>query len=251
MAFESPVQPSRHELLIRSLPLDRAPPFAFPPRGKRFLSQGTATERASAVPLDSIRWVACPASARPWRDRCNARRAVWDPRRRRTLQSGFTLPELLAVIAIMTLVGAFGAHAIAGSTRAQETSGLARHLQFQMQRARAEAVADGYQRRMNCSAAGCRLEVATTPGMDPPPSWNNGGDVVDGGTQSAIWAVLPSLALAGAGPSAVAGGSSLIGFFPDGTATAATLFVADINGGNTVRIFLFSATGMARVGSGW
>jgi prepilin-type N-terminal cleavage/methylation domain-containing protein len=163
---------------------------------------------------------------------------------------GFTLPELLAVVAIFSVVAALGAHAMAGSTRAQATQGLARSIQYLLQRARAEAVSDGFQRRLSCVAAGCTLQVASSAGMGVPGAWTDAGPAVQSGPSCSIYAVGPMVSLGGA-PPAGAGATATVVLYPDGTATGATLYLADLDGGNRIKLFVFPATAMTRVGSGW
>jgi prepilin-type N-terminal cleavage/methylation domain-containing protein len=166
-------------------------------------------------------------------------------------QRGYTLAEVLAVVAIAGIAAALGAHGIAGSSRAQSTAALSRSLHFAMLRARAEALGDGTQRRLNCLAGGCRLEIAGARGMGAQGAWSDGGLAVTTGPSARICSVEPATLLGPSVPSTPLGSGSTIVFFPDGTASAATVFVADRNGGNPAKVYVFAATGMSRMGTGW
>lgn len=165
---------------------------------------------------------------------------------------GFTLVELMVVVAIIGILAATGAYSIGNDVRAQETSSLARGLEFQMLRARASSVGDGFQRRIACSSSTCSLQTATTSGMGAPAGWNPSGDTIYGGSGGQVWAVDTATDVTakspGAGP---LGGTATITFFPDGSATPATAFITDAKQGRHFKVYVYAATGMPRLVDSW
>jgi prepilin-type N-terminal cleavage/methylation domain-containing protein len=186
-----------------------------------------------------------------------------------TRQRGFTLMELMVVVAIVTTFASMGAFAIAGGARAQGAASLARAIHFAMIRARNEAIADGFQRRLNCTATDCVVQTATVAGMAAQSDWSASGSDASGGPQARVWSIDTQTDLAptspGAGPlgsgsgggttsaMAVLGGPSAptVIFYPDGTASSATVFVTDVNQDHHYKVYVFAATGMARMVDSW
>jgi prepilin-type N-terminal cleavage/methylation domain-containing protein len=169
----------------------------------------------------------------------------------RARSSGFTLVEMLVVVALLFGLSAASAFGIAGTTRSQEAAALARSIQFALLQARGEAIADGTQRRLSCTATGCNVQLASAPGMAPPSAWSDGGTVVAAGRASQVWAVDAQTDLAPAQPAGPLTGTKTVTLFPDGSASAATVFVCDASCDKRYKVFLFSATGMPRLSDQW
>jgi prepilin-type N-terminal cleavage/methylation domain-containing protein len=169
-----------------------------------------------------------------------------------TRQRGFTLIELMIVVALLATVAGMGVWSLSGSIRNQQVSEFARSVEFAMIRARSETIADNFQRRMSCTATACQLQIASTTGMGAPPQWNNGDWKASGGSQSQVWAIDTNTDIGttnpGGGPLAAA---KTVTFFPDGTATPATIFVQDVRGIQKYKVFVYRATGMARIVDSW
>jgi prepilin-type N-terminal cleavage/methylation domain-containing protein len=167
-------------------------------------------------------------------------------------RGGFTLVELMVVVALIAITAGMGAWTLSGSLRTQQAADLARGVAFAMMRAHANAVADGFQRRLSCTARGCTAQRGTTAGMAVPAAWQNDGYVVDGGTQAQVWAITGTTDLAtaapGAGPLAV---TTTITFFPDGTATSNTVYMKDVRGMKMYKVFVYPATGLSRIVDSW
>ena len=102
---------------------------------------------------------------------------------------GFSLVEVMVVVTLFAITSAFGAWSLAGSTRSHSTSALARGIHFMMQDARSSSISDGFQRRLRCQAAGCKLEIATSRGMRTPPGWTAAGHELTVGRAALLWAV--------------------------------------------------------------
>ncbi len=157
----------------------------------------------------------------------------------------------MIVVALLCGISAAGAYGIAGSTRSQEAAALARGIEFAAMEARGEAVSDGTQRRLSCTATGCALLVASAPGMAAPPAWTSEGTVIAAGRASQVWAVDGNTDLAPTQPPGPLSGARAITFFPDGSSTAATVFVCDASCAKKYKVYVFSATGMSRLSDQW
>ena len=166
--------------------------------------------------------------------------------------AGFTLVELMVVVALVGVLGSLGIASLSGRRRVEETRSLARNVQYAMLRARGGAVGDGFQRQVSCTASTCTLLVATTTGMGPAGGWQKGGSITTGGNEGLVWAIDAATDVhatdPGAGPLA---GTRTITFYPDGTSTPATVFVTDLNGVLKYKVFVYAATGMPRLVDSW
>ena len=139
----------------------------------------------------------------------------------------------------------------ADSESSANTSASADHVATELEGARLRAMATRRWHRATFDDRGATIEAATTTGMAAPTDY----DVIGGFS-------LPhdALVYAASSTTAIAGGASPdpgdalpfeIRFAPDGTATAATVFIADRRGRSPIRIAVFASTGYARVYEGW
>jgi len=172
-------------------------------------------------------------------------------------EGGFTLTELLVVVAILAIVGAIAFFGFIRPTAAGQASGIARDLYFAMQRARLQAIAGGSQVRVwicrsvdsNCTTSGVWFaELAATQGMSPPTAW------VQTGERGSIMS--RNARVASVGP---ASGSPLpattnvnVTFMPNGSAvpgggTWDVITVTDDAGATGYSIRVFFATGLVRL----
>jgi prepilin-type N-terminal cleavage/methylation domain-containing protein len=187
------------------------------------------------------------------------------PRRRRA--RGFTLPELMAVVAIVGVMGAVAMATLNGATSSNNSAALARSLHFAMMNARSAALSDGYQRRLNCTLAAsafnsfCTVDKLCLPGMSPNTTscttvWTPQSRI-NCGSHATIWNVTNATEPGtGTQGGAQVVGSKTVLFYPDGSSdtTGKTIYVGDTkatNAANQFKIYVYSATGMARLVNQW
>jgi len=197
-------------------------------------------------------------------------------RRRRRAPSGFTLPELMAVIAIVGVMAAIAMAALGRSGDAQNSASLARSLQFAIMTARNATLSDGFMRRLNCALGAtngtCTVEKACAAGMQLPNSctWT-AEQKIHAGSHATLWNVTLSTDYntTNAGGSQVTT-NKVMYLKPDGTVcdTTATVgspttacnsngftfYVADSaanNASNKYKIYVYALTGMPRMVNQW
>ena len=157
----------------------------------------------------------------------------------------------MVVVALIASITGMGVWTVSGSLRNQQINDLARGVLFAMMRARSDSVADGFQRRVSCSSSMCSLLIAGTAGMAVPGAWTNGGYQVYGSTQAEVYAVDNATDVGSTNPAGPLAGSKNVTFFPDGSATPATVFLRDSRNAQRLKVFVYSATGMARIADRW
>lgn len=168
--------------------------------------------------------------------------------------SGFTLPELMTVIVLIGVLTAIGLFSLSGYGRAQNAASLARGIEYAMMRARADALGDGRQRRLSCTRAGCSTLLATWTGMGACPAtpcFSDGDDHILAGSHALIFNVDGTTDWKTSTPGTQMSGTQTITFYPDGSATPATVYVSDQDGGNQFKVYVYAGTGMARLVSNW
>jgi prepilin-type N-terminal cleavage/methylation domain-containing protein len=179
--------------------------------------------------------------------------------RRRARRSGFTLVELMTVVAIVALMGAIAMATMGGVGNGQNPAALARSLQFAMMGARTAALSDGFQHRLECVAqtvnSYCLVEKAGQAGMGAPTSWTQEARI-NAGSHAIIWNITAQTDVGPQTPTQVTGVSEYVTFYPDGSAdpTGKTIYVADSAGTNTAnhyKVYVYSATAMARLVNQW
>ena len=170
----------------------------------------------------------------------------------RARANGFTLIEMMAVVAIFGFAASAAAVSMADTGRGQSSASLARGIQYALLEARPSAISDGHQRRLTCTASSCTLQIAPSSGMGTVTTWNAAGDRIYVGKRAYVWAIRSSTDVGttnpGAGP--ISSTSNVIAY-PDGTASASTVYVCDTNSQAKYKVYVYSATGMARLVGGW
>lgn len=157
----------------------------------------------------------------------------------------------MVVVALIASITGMGVWTISGSLRNQQINDLSRGVLFAMMRGRSDAVADGFQRRLSCTSSVCTLQVGNTAGMAAPGAWTNAGYQIYGSTQAEVYAIDAATDVGTTSPAGPLAGSKTVTFFPDGSATPATVFLRDARGAQRFKVFVYSATGMARIVDQW
>jgi Tfp pilus assembly protein FimT len=159
----------------------------------------------------------------------------------------------MVVVVIFATTAALAAVQLQGDGHRQRAVNLARSIQFALLEARTGAVSDGYQRRLTCTASGCTAQIASTPGTAAPATWNSAGDTIQASATAQVWAITATTDVTTQAPAGPLAATTSITFSPDGSASPATVYVRDKGGPNTgkYKVYVYSATGMARMVEGW
>jgi prepilin-type N-terminal cleavage/methylation domain-containing protein len=167
-----------------------------------------------------------------------------------------TLIELMIVVAIIGVMSFAAMFALAPSSNAKNAAALARSIEFVMQRARTDAVNDNRQRRVLCDAGAnrksCSYQIADTPGMGTP-AFSGTLDVIQWGRHALVWNINNATDWNVNNSGSQMAGQLSVTFYPNGTATAATVYIADTAAtkGNLYKIYVYPGTGMARLIDTW
>jgi prepilin-type N-terminal cleavage/methylation domain-containing protein len=189
---------------------------------------------------------------------------------------GFTLPELMAVVAIVGVMGAIAMATMSRSGDQQNAAALARSIEFAISTARTSALADGFQRRLACTPkstlGSCTVDRASNSGMVLPTGYTFTTESrIMASSHSTIW----NITLTTDNAASNQGGTqstTLRNMYirPDGsvcdtvqtstspttacTSSGFTYYVSDRGGtnkSNQYKVYVYSMTGMPRLVNAW
>ena len=169
--------------------------------------------------------------------------------RARAPQAGFTLVEIMVVIAIVGILVSLAASAepeYRANTRAFGDA-----ISSEIEAARMKAVSSRRWHRVTLSATGGFIDQATTFGMGTPVGWTEVGRFgVPKRAKIVSTNLTTDVTPLGAAPTGWAG--AVISISPDGSAlSGGTIYISDSRDRSPHRVALFAATGYARVYAGW
>jgi prepilin-type N-terminal cleavage/methylation domain-containing protein len=188
---------------------------------------------------------------------------------------GFTLPELMAVVAIIGVMGAIAMATLSRSGDAENASAYARSIEFAMMNARSQSISDGFVRRLKCdlvtTRGSCAVEKASVSGTNLtnanwPPTAGTQEQIIWSGSHATLWNVIASLDYSANNAGTQATTTKYLYFRPDATVSdtmppaaptytkGVTFYVSDVKGtnvGNQYKIYVYGLTGMPRLVNNW
>lgn len=165
---------------------------------------------------------------------------------------GFTLIEVMVVIAIIGLLAVSAVMFVKPRSYAASAQGYAQEIAALCDSVRQRAVASRTYQKLEVKSDQVLHWQGTTVGMTPPDDWTLVGttpvprEVVIASTSDRTHAAADDSV-----PAAGVGLPAEIDFAPDGTATAATIFVTDTGEEVKGRVAIYRATGSAYAYYGW
>jgi prepilin-type N-terminal cleavage/methylation domain-containing protein len=169
----------------------------------------------------------------------------------RTLRSrGFTLVELLVVVALIGIVTALAFASMSTSSYAGTVQGYGDQVVNTMETARLRAISSRRWQRVEFSGDYATVWQSTTTGMAPATAWEQ-IEVLSTPQHVTIASTAANTHVAvGSPPAEGAGLPGAIDFAPDGTAQSFTVFLKD-NDDVHHRVIVYRATGTAVLLTGW
>ena len=159
-------------------------------------------------------------------------------------------------VAIIGVLVTIATVTISSKQYARTPFGYATQIAATVDNARMRAISIRRLQRLVITNGSVEHWEAPTEGMAPPPAWPVGWSRVQTvGPPSDVEIYIldnkPHLNPNDSVPAEGAGLGGFIDFAPDGSATAATVFVGDNTKERTARVAIFGATGTAYVFKGW
>ena len=166
--------------------------------------------------------------------------------------SGFTVIELMAVVVIVGLMSAAAVVFITPRSYAATARGYAHEISALCETARQRAVASRTYQRIEVDASGVVHYQGDTEGMVPPETWTQvitmpAPNQVEIASFDTITHVTDDTDV----PEPGVGLPGVIEFAPDGTATAATIFVTDSADDKRARVAVYRASGSVYTYQDW
>jgi Tfp pilus assembly protein FimT len=162
-----------------------------------------------------------------------------------------TTVELLVVVSILAILAAIAVPAIRSSSYGGGVPGFAYQVDGLIDEARMRAVATQRWHRLVVEAGQLTLEQASNEGMDAPTEWAEIRPLNPPGSVEVL--ALGEVTTLDPGPAPTPGnklGQAVL-FSPDGSASAATIYMQRPGGQDPMRVTVVRATSASYVYSGW
>jgi prepilin-type N-terminal cleavage/methylation domain-containing protein len=165
-------------------------------------------------------------------------------------QRGFTVTEILVVLAIVGIVATLAVNADAEDTATADA--YSEVVAAELESGRLAAIGTRRWHRLTFTAGGVVVERATTTGMSTPVAYTQ-VSTYNAPVQTKVhsYEAITEVVGDGSAPTEGTGLPASVMFAPDGTASAATIYVTDARNVSRFRVATFRSTGLSRVYEGW